>query len=129
MVRHTEHLYLSVLTLSEIDQGIAKARRQGASRRATLLSEWVEAVILLYANRVLPIDVAAARLAGALADLASPKGHAPGFVDVAIAATARVNDLTILTRNLRHFAPLGVPAWDPFVALPQDSTGISPGRY
>ena len=44
-------------------------------------------------------------------------GRAPGFADVAIAAAAS-RDLTILTRNLRHFAPLGVRAIDPFDTLP-----------
>ena len=45
-------------------------------------------------------------------------GRAPGFADMAIAATAASRSLTVLTRNLRHFAPLGAPAIDPFDTLP-----------
>jgi predicted nucleic acid-binding protein len=120
MVDHSDRLYLSVVTIAEIEQGIAKARRQGASRKAARLSEWVEASIVLYADRILPINLDVARFAGRLSDDARGKGHAPGFADAAIAATARVHELIVLTRNLRHFEPLDVEAWDPFETLPPD---------
>ena len=127
MVDHSDRLYLSVVTIAEIEQGIAKARRQGATRQAARLSEWVEASILLYADRILPITLDVARLTGFLSDNARGKGHAPSFADVAIAATARVHDLMVLTRNLRHFDPLEAQVWDPFVALPPDrGEGSSP---
>jgi toxin FitB len=122
MIGHTDSLYLSVVTIAEIDQGIAKARREGATRKAARLSEWIELVITLYADRILTIDLEVARLAGVLADLARGKGHVPGFADAAIAATAGVHDLMVLTRNLRDFEPLGVPVWDPFPNLPPDRT-------
>ena len=51
-------------------------------------------------------------------DRARANGHGSGFADIAIAATADVHDLTVLTRNLRHFAPLDIPAHDPFRTLP-----------
>ena len=57
-------------------------------------------------------------LAGALADLARSRGHSPGFADIAIAATARRHDLTILSRNERHFASIGAVVVDPFQKLP-----------
>jgi predicted nucleic acid-binding protein len=47
-------------------------------------------------------------------------GQAPGFADLAIAATARRNDLTILTRNERHFSGLGVRFVNPFERLPAE---------
>jgi predicted nucleic acid-binding protein len=123
MVDHSDRLYLSVVTIAEIEQGIAKSRRQGASRQAGRLSEWVEASIVLYADRILPINLDVARVAGRLSDDARGKGHAPGFADAAIAATARVHDLMVLTRNLRHFGPLAAEAWDPFDMLPPDRQG------
>ena len=43
---------------------------------------------------------------------------APGFADIIIAATAQRHGLTILSRNLKHFVPLGVAVVDPFLALP-----------
>jgi hypothetical protein len=72
----------------------------------------------LYGDRILPFDVPAARIAGARSDLARSKGHAPGFADVAIAASAKCHGFTILTSNVRDFAPLGVPFLDPFAGLP-----------
>ena len=71
----------------------------------------------LYGDRVLPFDVPAA-LAGELIDAARAAGRAPGFADIANAATAANRGLTVLTRNLRHFAPLGARAIDPFDTLP-----------
>jgi toxin FitB len=111
-------LYMSAVSIAEIEAGIAKLRRQGASRKADDLTAWLDTLLHLYGQRVLPFDAGAARIAGALSDLVRSKGHAPGFVDVAIAATAKLRDLTILTSNVRHFEPLGVPFLDPFVELP-----------
>ena len=72
----------------------------------------------LYGDRVLPFDASDAEIAGALSDLARSKGQSPGFADIAIAATAKRHNLSILTRNTRHFAPLGVAIVDPFAKLP-----------
>ena len=66
----------------------------------------------------MPFDTPAARRAGLLMGRARATGHAPGFADLAIAATAGVHDLSVITRNLRHFAPLDIPAHDPFRSLP-----------
>jgi toxin FitB len=67
-----------------------------------------------YADRVLPFDLTAARIAGALSDAAQAEGRHPGFADVAIAAIAKSRELLILTLNLRHFDPLGVDTLNPF---------------
>lgn len=119
MDRNSDRLYISTITIAEIEDGIAKLRREGASRKATLLAAWQETLLHLYASRILPFDVLVARIAGTLSDLARGKGHAPGFPDLAIAATAKAHNLTILTQNLRHFAPFDVPSHDPFAALPK----------
>jgi hypothetical protein len=118
MGRNSDGLFLSTVTIAEIEDGIAKARRQGARAKAARLAGWLETVLHLYGSRILPFDVPAARIAGALSDLARSKGHTPGFADLAIAATATVHRLTVLTRNLRHFVPFGVPAHNPFDTLP-----------
>ncbi len=119
MDRNSEHVYLSVITLAEIEDGIAKARREGASRKADRLAEWLEAVLHLYSGRILPLDIPIARAVGALSDLARGRGHAPGFADLGIAATANYLGYMVLTRNLRHFRALDVAAHDPFAALPE----------
>jgi predicted nucleic acid-binding protein len=111
-------LFLSAISVAEIADGIAKARREGARRKASGLAEWLKALLHLYGDRVLPFDAATAGIAGTLSDLARGRGHAPGFADVAIAATARRHDLTILSRNVRHFAPMDVIVIDPLRELP-----------
>ena len=120
MDRNSDRLFLSTITVAEIADGIAKARREGARRKATDLAGWLEAVLHLYGDRILPFDVAAARVAGALSDRARSKGQNPGFPDLAIAATAVIHQLTVLTGNLRHFTPLGVAAHNPLGSLPKD---------
>ena len=118
MDRHAESLFLSVVSVTEMARGIAKQRRAGSHARAARLHDWLELLLHLYDGQVLPFDVAAARVAGQLDDRAQALGAAPGFADIAIAATASSRGLTVLTRNLRHFEPLGVVAVDPFVQLP-----------
>ena len=110
------HLFLSVITAADVAAGIAKAEREGASPKARSLGEWWQAVEHFYAEKVLPFDLRCAHLVGRMLDRA--RAHRPGFEDIAIAATAQAHGLTVLTRNLRHFVPLGVSALDPFQGLP-----------
>ena len=112
--RHSDELYLSAVTVSEIEAGIARLAREGADRRSQALSGWLDRVVGLYGERVLSFDVEVARVTGQMSDAARAQGRNPGFADVAIAATARAHDLSILTVNVRHFEPLGVPVSDPF---------------
>lgn len=64
---------------------------------------------------MLSFDLAAARVAGALSDAAQAAGRHPGFADVAIAAIAKARELVVVTLNQRHFDPLGVEVFNPFV--------------
>jgi predicted nucleic acid-binding protein len=118
MDRQSDALFISVITVTEIESGIAKARRDNAHRKAAGLSAWSETLLHLYAARILPLNIASARAAGTMADRARAHCEAPGFADIAIAATARTHGLTILSRNIRHLAPLGVAILDPFAELP-----------
>jgi predicted nucleic acid-binding protein len=113
-----DHLFIPTIAIAEIEAGIRKLRRSGGTLRAEHLGLWLDGLITGYGNRILPFDTAAARMAGSLADAAIAAGRHPGFPDVAIAAVALTRDLTLLTRNLRHFEPLGVSAVDPFGAPP-----------
>jgi predicted nucleic acid-binding protein len=121
MDRHSDVLFLSVITVAEVQDGIAKFRRLGERRKADRLAEWLDTLLHLYASRILPVDLPTARTLGTLSDQARAAGHAPGLADLAIAATARERKYTILTRNLRHFQMLDVSALDPFAALPPDA--------
>jgi toxin FitB len=119
MDTHSAVLFLSVVTLAEIEDGIAKLHRERAVRKSADLASWLETVLHLYGDRILAFDALTARIAGAMSDRAWGLGHAPGFADIIIAATAQRHGLTILSRNLKHFAPLGVAVTDPFLALPR----------
>jgi len=116
--RNSIRLFLSVVTSAEIRAGIAKARREGANRKAENLSSWWGAVEHLYGARILAFDMKAATIAGEMADRARASGHAPGFADIAMAATAAAHGHTLLTRNVRHFAPIYDPVIDPFERTP-----------
>ncbi len=110
-------LWLSAITAAEVESGIARKRREGAQRQADDLTRWWDAVVHLYGDRILPFDRVAAAIAGRQIDAARASGHNPGFADIAIASIAAANELTVLTRNLRHFQPLGVACHDPYVSL------------
>ena len=118
MDMHSDTLFLSSVTIAEICSGVARLRRTGAAVRARQLDDWLELLLHLYGARVIPFDTAAARLAGQLTDDARASGQSPGFDDIAIAATAASRNLTVLTRNLRHFLPLNVQAINPLETLP-----------
>jgi predicted nucleic acid-binding protein len=110
----TDEMFLSDVTVAEVEAGVAFARRREAHRKAARLAEWLDAIIHLYGDRVLSMGTAVTRTAGRISGDARAAGIAPGFADVAIAATAAHHGLTILTRNLRHFEPLGVAVIDPW---------------
>ncbi|MDR6873237.1 putative nucleic acid-binding protein [Bosea sp. BE125] len=112
----SDRLYLSTITLAEIEQGIAAAIGTGATTKAEKLRLWLATVEQLYGERLLPFDGNVARRAGAMLDKA--RGHAMGFADIAIAATAAAHGLTLLTANERHFRPLDIASLNPFTRLP-----------
>jgi predicted nucleic acid-binding protein len=118
MDTHSASLFMSAVTVAEIEDGIAKLRREGARRKSADLTAWLDTVLHLYGDRVLAFDAATARIAGAMSDRARGLGHTPGLADIIVAATARHRGLTILSRNVKHFGPLGVAIVDPFVKLP-----------
>jgi predicted nucleic acid-binding protein len=111
-----ESLFLATIVVAEIEAGIAKLGRTGANRRAAMLRGWFDRILDQYADRVLPFDLAAARIAGELIDAAQAEGRYPGFADISIAAIARSRQLTVLTVNLRHFSALGIDALNPLTS-------------
>jgi predicted nucleic acid-binding protein len=118
MQNHSVGLFIPCIAVAELEQGIRKLRRSGAIARASRLFEWMNGLMEQYADRILPLDAEAARLAGQIADKATAAGKHPGFPDVVIAALGQQNRLVVLTRNVRHFAPLGIACCDPFERLP-----------
>lgn len=112
---HSAQLYLPSIAVVELAQGIAKLHRSGSVARAERLDQWLDGLVAGYGKHILALDAPAAQLAGRISDAATAAGRHPGFADVAIAALARHYDLTLLTHNTKHFAPLGVVCEDPLV--------------
>ena len=101
-------LFISVVTIGEIELGIEKQR--AADRKfAEELSRWLDVTLRAYGDRILSMDVGVARRWGRLAARIGNKG-----MDLAIAATALEHGLTVVTRNVSDFAPTGVATLDPF---------------
>ena len=111
-------LFLPTAAAAELVSGVVKLRRLGRVRDAEAVGEWLEQVLHDYAERIVPFDLMAARETGVLQDRARTAGLSPGFADLAIAGTAMARGMLLLTRNLRHVAPLGVAAHDPFATPP-----------
>ena len=107
--QRTTDLFLSVVSVGEIERGIA--RQHGCDPGfARDLAGWLDSVVRLYGERILAVDLSAARRWGRLS---GALGHESA--DLLIAATALEHGLTVVTRNVRHFEPIGVPVLDPSV--------------
>jgi toxin FitB len=101
-------VFISVLTLGELRKGVA-ARRQRDATAAANLARWVDETETNFADRILPVDRAAARIWGELS-----ASRALPVVDTLIAATALVHDLTVVTRNVRDIAVTGANVFNPW---------------
>jgi predicted nucleic acid-binding protein len=115
LLKQTGNLLMPALAIQEIRKGIAKLDRSGGSARAQALLAWLNGLLADYGGDILPIDSAVALEAGLMEDAAMAAGHHPGLADILIAATAKTHSLTLLTANIRHFQPLGVPCLDPLM--------------
>ena len=103
-----ESLFISVVSIGEIERGIERARKSDAEFAAEL-EHWLETLLTLYADRLLPVSANAARLWGRLS---AKLGH--DGADLLIAATALSHGATVVTRNVKHFAATGVQIINPF---------------
>jgi predicted nucleic acid-binding protein len=103
-----EEIFLSILTLGEIRRGIESIRRRDPNS-ATALDSWLGRISEAHRERVLPIDRAIAEEWGRM-NVPDPLP----VVDALLAATARVNGLTLATRNAADIARTGVAYLDPF---------------
>ena len=101
-------LFLSVVTIGEIELGIARQRVRNPNV-AKNLADWLEVTLRAYEERILPLTVGIARRWGRLAAQLGNKQ-----LDLAIAATALEHGLTVVTRNVSDFEPTGVTVLDPF---------------
>jgi predicted nucleic acid-binding protein len=103
-------VFLSVITLGELRRGVELIRRRGDALQARRLENWLHSIVKDFSSRVLDVDADVAQLWG---KLCAP--HSENAIDKLIAATALIHDLTVVTRNRRHFAATSVQILDPFV--------------
>ena len=109
-----EQLFLSVISLGEILKGITILPE---SRRRQQLQQWVEETLRpWFDGRILPITADIAGRWGILGGECQLRGRALTMADGLIAATALEHDLTVVTRNVRDFAHLGVGILNPWPA-------------
>lgn len=104
--------YVSVVTWMEIDIGILRLQRRDAAQ-AQALQVWFAQVRALFAGRTLPVDEAVVQRC---AQLHVPNPAPPH--DALIAATALAHGLTLVTRNVRDFAGMGVELLNPWQLPP-----------
>ena len=104
-----DRLHVSVLTLGEIAQGIARVRGRGDRHQASALERWLADVETGFEERILPVDLPVAAAWGRQ-QYAQPLP----VLAALIAATARVHGMTVVTRNAKDFELAGVQVLNPF---------------
>ncbi len=107
-------LFLSVLTLGEIEKGIAKLK---PSKKRDVLVRWAENELREhFSRRTLPIDADVAMRWGQLAGAADAAGEPLPVIDSLLAATALVHNLVVVTRNVRHIERAKVRIHNPWAS-------------
>ena len=106
--QRTTDFFVSVVSIGEIERGIAKQRTTNPNF-AGALAAWLDKVLALYGERILPFDLQMARRWG---QLSAALGN--DSADLMIAATALERGLTVVTRNVSDFEPTGVAVVNPF---------------
>jgi predicted nucleic acid-binding protein len=107
-----EQLFLSVISLGEIFKGLTILPE---SKRRQQLQRWVEETLRpWFDGRILPVSEHIALRWGILAGECQLKGKGLTAADGLIAATAMEHDLTLVTRNVRDFADLGIAVLNPW---------------
>lgn len=116
-------LFVSAITILELEFGVLLLERKDAAQGA-ILRTWLDHQVLPeFSARTLPVDSAVAQRCAKL--------HVPdkrGECDALIAATALVHGMTVVTRNVRDFEPLGVTTIDPWqtaVSIPLWTANVS----
>ena len=104
-------VYISVITVGELRRGVELIRHRGDSGQAEHLEKWLQSLLNEYSDHILGLDADTAQLWGLLR---VPRSE--NALDKQIAATALIHDLTVVTRNEKHFVDTGVTVLNPFKA-------------
>ena len=95
--------------MGELRRGVDLIRHRGDTRQSNLLEKWLVKILDDYEDKILNIDIDVAQLWGVLL-VPNPENA----IDKQIAATALIYDLTVVTRNEKHFRKLGLTVVNPF---------------
>lgn len=107
-----DNLFLSVITIGEIQQGI---ERLPISKKRTRLTNWLHNTLLvIYADFILPLDTPTMLQWGAMTAQLIKKGRKMPVMDALIAATAVTHDLTLVTRNISDYQYTNIPLINPW---------------
>jgi predicted nucleic acid-binding protein len=109
VIKERAPVFVSVVTVGELRQGVELIRHRGDTRQAAQLEKWLEKLLIKYQDFILDVDKDVAQLWGRLR-----VPHPENALDKQIAATALIHDLTVVTRNHRDFTKTGVRALNPF---------------
>jgi len=110
--RNEFDLYLSVLTLGEIQKGIF---RLSAGKKKAQLTAWLQDELeIRFAERVLPVTDAVALMWGNMLGTSEKNGQPLSVIDALIAATASEHNLVLVTRNISDFSGCSVDIVDPW---------------
>lgn len=109
--------FVSAFSIAEIEHGIIAKERTDPPQGERLRTWFDDRVLPASSGRVLPFALAAARI---LAAYRVPE-HAP-YDDALIAATAQAAGMSVVTRNTKHFAPLGITCLDPWATTGSKQT-------
>jgi predicted nucleic acid-binding protein len=110
-----DQLYFSVVSLGEILKGVTVLPE---SKRRSQLQQWLDETLRpWFQGRILSVNEPIAERWGVLAGQCQLRGRPLKVVDGFIAATALEHDLTIVTRNVKDFADLGVTVFNPWDAV------------
>jgi predicted nucleic acid-binding protein len=110
--RDERELFLSVITIGELEKGIAKL---GASKRRAALEQWVrQDLAARFRDRLLAIDANVAARRGAMAGASEARGQPLPVIDSLIAATSLQHDLVVVTRNTQDLERCGARCVDPW---------------
>lgn len=113
---HEFSLYISILTIGEIQSGISKLslKKIDQRRHRMILENWLGELIARFSDRILPIDNEVALAWGRLLGENKQKGICIPVVDALIAASAIVHNLTIVTENINDFKDTGAALVNPW---------------
>lgn len=106
-----DRLHVSVLTIGEMRRG---ALRLGSDARGALLQDRIDGIVAEYGDRLISVNLSVVERWAMLSETYRSTGLNVGITDELLAATALAHDLTLVTRNLRHFEHSGCRVLSPW---------------